>query len=219
MVSGLLLALTFDDGPDPRGTPGVLAALAAAGVRATFFVLGERVVRWPELLGEVIAAGHAVEVHGFGHPRHPECSRAHVARDLEAALEVLREHGVTPAWWRAPWGHLAEFTRALAAEHDLRLAGWTLDSHDWRGDSAEEMLKSLQPGLNAGGVVLAHDGIGDGARRITAEATARLIGPLVAAARQNGLEPGPLSRSELIPPGNPELHAWVAPARDDPRRA
>jgi peptidoglycan/xylan/chitin deacetylase (PgdA/CDA1 family) len=206
-----LLALTFDDGPDPRGTPVVLEALARVGVRATFFVLGERVVRWPELLGEVIAAGHAVEVHGFGHPRHPECSRAQVERDLAAALEVLGRHAVAPVWWRAPWGHLAEFTPELAEAHHLRLAGWTLDSHDWRGDTAREMLAALGPRLAPGGIVLAHDGVGAGARRATADSTAQLIGPLVAAARERGLEPGPLSRSDPVPPGNPELHAWVAP--------
>jgi peptidoglycan-N-acetylglucosamine deacetylase len=212
-----LLALTFDDGPDPRGTPVVLDALAAAGVRATFFVLGEQVVRWPELLGEVIAAGHEVEVHGFGHPRHPDSTRAAIEADLEAALAVLGEHGLAPGWWRAPWGHLAEFTPELAAEHDLRLAGWTLDTKDWRGDTAAEMLARLR--LEPGAVVLAHDGIGAGARRETASATAALIGPLVAAARARGLEPGPLSPSAVAPPGSPELHARVLTARDDPRRA
>jgi peptidoglycan/xylan/chitin deacetylase (PgdA/CDA1 family) len=205
-----LLALTLDDGPDPMGTPVVLEALARAGVRATFFVLGGRVVRHPGLLGDVIAAGHAVEVHGFGHLRHPEQSRAEVERDLVATLEVLGQHGVRPVWWRAPWGHLADFTPELADAHGLRLAGWTLDSHDWRGDTAEEMLAVLEPRMAPGGVVLAHDGVGDGARRGTAQETARLIGPLVAAAREKGLELGPLWPSAAVPPGNPELHASVA---------
>jgi peptidoglycan/xylan/chitin deacetylase (PgdA/CDA1 family) len=181
------------------------------GVRATFFVLGERVARWPELLGDVIAAGHAVEVHGFGHPRHPECSREHVERDLAAALEVLGRHDVAPVWWRAPWGHLAEFTPVVAEERGLKLAGWTLDSHDWRGDTAPDMLRALEPRLVPGGIVLAHDGVGDGARRASADSTAALIGLLVAAAREKGLEPGPLLWSEPAPPGNPELHAWVGP--------
>jgi peptidoglycan/xylan/chitin deacetylase (PgdA/CDA1 family) len=202
-----VLALTFDDGPDPRGTPVVLAALAEARVCATFFVLGERVVRHPELLERVRAGGHDVQVHGFGHPRHPGLSRDEVARDLEMALDTL---GETPRWWRVPWGHLAEFTPGLAREHGLKLAGWTLDSHDWRGDTAEEMLAALAPGLEPRGIVLAHDGVGDGARRTTADSTAELIGPLVAAARAQGLEPGPLSWEDGVPPGNPEPTARVA---------
>ncbi len=211
LSSGAVLALTFDDGPDPRGTPCVLGALARAKVRATFFVLGERLVEHPELLGEVLAGGHAVEVHGFGHLRHPDHTRAEVAADLDRALEALAAHGVAPAWWRVPWGYLAGFTAEVARERGLRLAGWDLDTHDWRGDGPEAMLRGLT--LRRGGVVLAHDGIGAGARRESAAATAELVGPLVGAARAQGLEPGPLMLDWPVdvPAGNPEQRLWVVP--------
>src|SRR4051812_3475218 len=74
----IVLALTFDDGPDPRGTPAVLAALAEAAATATFFVLGERVERRPEMVEAVLAAGHEVEVHGYAHLRHPRTPRVEV---------------------------------------------------------------------------------------------------------------------------------------------
>ena len=187
----------------------MLGALARAGVRATFFVLGERVVEHPGLLDEVLAAGHAVEVHGFGHLRHPECTREEVAADLDRALEALAAREVAPAWWRVPWGYLAEFTAEVARERGLRLAGWDVDSHDWHGDGPEEMLRALT--LRQGSIVLAHDGIGAGARRATAEATAALVGPLVQAARERGLEPGPLTTDwpVEVPAGNPEQSLWV----------
>jgi peptidoglycan-N-acetylglucosamine deacetylase len=207
-----LLALTFDDGPDPRGTPAVLDALAASGVKATFFVLGERVERNPALLRRMIDAGHDVQVHGYEHLRHPESSRQDVEADLNRALEALEAGGVRPMRWRIPWGHLADFTPELARAHQLSIVGWTSDTHDWRGDSAREMLAALP--LTHGGIVLAHDGVGSGARRTTAQATAELIGPLTRRARERGLEPGPLVTNwpVPIPVGNPQFHPGVVQA-------
>jgi peptidoglycan/xylan/chitin deacetylase (PgdA/CDA1 family) len=186
-----------------------LDALAAVRTQATFFVLGERVERNPPLLAQIIDEGHDVQVHGYEHLRHPECGREQVVADLNRALEALDHAGVTPTQWRIPWGHLADFTPALAGAHGLSIVGWSSDTHDWRGDSAEEMLAALE--LRHGGIVLAHDGVGSGARRATAQATAELVRPLVERARQLGLEPGPL-RADWpvpIPLGNPQFHPGV----------
>lgn len=197
------MALTFDDGPDPRGTPAVLDALAEAGVKATFFVLAERVEAHPELFARVRADGHDVQIHGYGHLRHPYTPREDVEDDIDRALTVVP--GVTK--WRIPWGHLATYTRELAARRKLQVVGWDADTHDWRGDSAEEMLARLEPRLEPGSIVLAHDGVGAGARRQHALETAKLIGPLVTHARARGLEPGPLREPwpVPIPLGNPNL--------------
>ena len=158
-----MLALTFDDGPDPRGTAEVLDALAQAGVKATFFVLGGRVEEHPELLERTVEEGHAVEVHGFEHLRHPNSTREAVARDLDRALDALARHGIVPERWRIPWGHLAEFSVQIARARQLEVVGWDADTHDWRGDDARTMLEQLE--LRHGGIVLAHDGISVGARR------------------------------------------------------
>jgi peptidoglycan/xylan/chitin deacetylase (PgdA/CDA1 family) len=181
----------------------VLEALERAGARATFFVLGERVAREPGLLARVIAAGHDVEVHGQAHLRHPHHSRAAVEDDLRAALRTLEGHGVRPSRWRLPWGHLADYSEALASDYGLTLAGWTADSHDWRGDAADSMLEALAPQIEPGAIVLMHDGVGAGARRSDCRETAALVGPLVTAVRQIGLEPGPLR--EPLPLGNPDF--------------
>ncbi|MDA0183639.1 polysaccharide deacetylase family protein [Solirubrobacter phytolaccae] len=195
-----MLALTFDDGPDPRGTPAVLEALDAAGVKATFFVLAERVEQHPELLERVVAAGHDVQIHGYAHLRHPYTPREDVEDDIDRALRVI------PATrWRIPWGHLADYTREVAAERGLTIVGWDADTHDWRGDSAHDMLAQLR--FEPGSIVLAHDGVGAGARRETAIETALLVKPLVERARSEGLEPGPLTMPwpVPIPLGNPNL--------------
>ncbi|WP_053227391.1 polysaccharide deacetylase family protein [Solirubrobacter soli] len=196
-----MLALTFDDGPDPRGTPAVLDALEAAEAKATFFVLGRQVERHRALFDQVRAGGHTIEVHGFEHLRHPFTPRADVERDLERALEALAP--VKPRRWRVPWGHLAPYTCALAQERGLQLVGWDADTHDWRGDPAAVMLETLP--LRHGAIVLAHDGIGEGARRATAAETAALIAPLAHRARARGLTPGPLTDAWPVPVplGNP----------------
>jgi len=199
------VALTFDDGPDPDWTLAVLAALAAAGVTATFFVLGERVAAHPGVVRRTLAAGHAVELHGFRHLRQPELSVAEARADLDAGLAALATVGVAPGRWRLPWGQPASHSAALADAAGLALTGWTLDTHDWRGDGAAAMLAAIAPGLVDGAVVLAHDGLGPGARRTDAAETVALIGPLVAAARAAGLEPAALGAAWPVPPGNPEL--------------
>jgi peptidoglycan-N-acetylglucosamine deacetylase len=204
-----LIALTFDDGPDPRGTPAVLDALRDVGVHATFFVLGERVEAHSALLRRVIEAGHDVQLHGFVHLRHPHSTREAVERDLDKALAALARVGIEPNRWRIPWGHLADFTPELADQHGLGIVGWTSDTHDWRGDAASVMLEAIE--LERGGIVLAHDGISVGARRDSARATADLVGPLTTRAREQGLEPGPLAPTwpVPIPVGNPNFHPGV----------
>jgi peptidoglycan/xylan/chitin deacetylase (PgdA/CDA1 family) len=188
-----MIHLTFDDGPDPVWTPAVLEALAAVQATATFFVLGERAAAWPAIVERVLGAGHAVEVHGHGHLRHSATPRECVEGDLDAALAVLAGLGVNPRFWRAPYGDVAPFTAEIAAERGLELVGWTADTNDWTGAPVEAMLAAVEPQLAPGAIVLAHDAIGPGAPRTTCEETVRLIRPLVAAARDRGLEPSLLA--------------------------
>jgi peptidoglycan-N-acetylglucosamine deacetylase len=193
-VSGTL-ALTYDDGPDPRWTVPLLSLLRESSARATFFVLAPSAAEHPSLVEEILAGGHEVGFHCCRHLRHTELAAGEIADDLAAGLCLLRSLGVEPRAWRAPWGVETEDTRRLAAANDLRLWGWTRDSHDWRGDAAGEMRADLerQGGIGDGDVVLMHDGIGPGARREGCEETLVLSGALLAEARQLDLAPVPVS--------------------------
>ncbi len=188
-------ALTYDDGPDPAWTGRLLAELREHEARATFFVMSRRAANAPGLIEAMLAAGHEVGFHCHDHIRHSELAAPALERDLEAGLELLDSLGVAPRAWRAPWGIETETTRWLAAEHRLRLWGWNVDSHDWRGDSAEEMFAALevQGGLREGDVVLMHDGLGPGARRKGCGQTLGLTGLLLDAAGAVGLRPAPVS--------------------------
>ncbi|MDQ3242053.1 MAG: polysaccharide deacetylase family protein [Actinomycetota bacterium] len=187
------VALTFDDGPDPVWTLRVLEALEAASVRATFFVIAPRSAAHPDVVEELLAAGHDVELHCHRHLRHPDTPRGEIERDTDAALAALGCLGIRPQRWRVPWGMEAPWTREVAAARGLELEGWSIDTHDWRGDPAAGMLAAARPYLEPGAVVLMHDGLGPGARRGGCEETVALVPALAEAIRERGLEPGPLS--------------------------
>ncbi len=189
------VALTYDDGPDPLWTGRLLAALREGGARATFFVIAPKAVASPGLIEAMQADGHEVAFHCHRHVSHAERSEAELARDLATGLEQLRSVGSRPCAWRAPWGKETEVTRRLAARHGLRLWGWNLDSHDWRGDSAGRMYGAVlaQGGLRGGDVVLMHDGVGPGARRTGCAETLALTRLLIADAEHEGLALAPVS--------------------------
>jgi peptidoglycan/xylan/chitin deacetylase (PgdA/CDA1 family) len=182
------LRLTFDDGPDPRTTPALLDLLAARDAQATFFPIAPRAAQHPHLVARMLADGHAVGVHCHEHVRHGEREQDDVRADTVAALTTLRSLGVNPSWWRTPWGELAPFSAALADELGLRIVGWTVDTHDWRGDTAREMFRRIGPELRDEAIVLAHDGIGPGALRREARTTVELVGMIAAHADERGLQ-------------------------------
>jgi peptidoglycan-N-acetylglucosamine deacetylase len=185
--------LTFDDGPDPAWTPRVLDALSRFRAKATFFVMAPLAVRFPHLICQMTRAGHNVELHCAKHVRHTELTYTAVKADARSGLEDLGTLGVLPRLWRPPWGVVTPWTRAVAKDFGLELVSWTADTHDWRGDTASEMLANVRPDLRPGAVLLMHDGLGPGARRSGCEETVALIGKVIERARSFGCEPCPMS--------------------------
>jgi peptidoglycan/xylan/chitin deacetylase (PgdA/CDA1 family) len=182
------LALTFDDGPDAAGTPLILEALARTQAPATFFVIGRQAARNGPLIERIIEAGHAIGLHCDEHVRHSERDAAWCRADTARALGTLADLGVTPRLWRTPWGDTAPWTAEIAHQHGLRLVGWTCDTHDWRGDTAQEMLAATADGLRDEAIVLAHDGIGPGARRADVRETADYVARAADHAHAAGLD-------------------------------
>lgn len=187
------VALTFDDGPHAVCTPELLDRLARHRARATFFVIAPLAAAHPELLARMLADGHSVGLHCDTHVHHSERDRAWLEADTERALGRLAQVGVTPRLWRTPWGDTAPWTAEVAQRHGLRLVHWTVDTHDWRGDPADEMFAATRRRLTPGAVVRAHDGLGPCARR---ENTAETIAYVELVARYAGLRQIPLEALE-----------------------
>ncbi|MDX6653919.1 MAG: peptidoglycan-N-acetylglucosamine deacetylase [Solirubrobacterales bacterium] len=194
------IALTYDDGPDPEWTPRILDLLGRAGARATFFVDARRALVQRDLVRTIVARGHEVAFHCFEHIRHSERDARELYAELDLGLGLLDLVGVKPRAWRAPWGVETEATRDLAATHDLRLWGWNVDTHDWRGDPAARMFAALkaQGGLRDGDVILMHDALGPGARRDDCDETVALTELLLDAADRAGLATASVSACDRV---------------------
>jgi peptidoglycan-N-acetylglucosamine deacetylase len=153
------VALTFDDGPHPRGTPATLEALRAAGVRATFFLVGEQVARRRALASEIVAAGHVVGVHGHRHRNLLRLAPTQVRDDLlRAEAIIVHATGVAPELYRPPLGVLT--TAALLTARRRRWAPllWTRWGRDWRSSATAATIADEATAALAGGdVVLLHD--------------------------------------------------------------
>jgi peptidoglycan-N-acetylglucosamine deacetylase len=176
------VALTFDDGPDPLGTPAVLAELDRLGWRATFFLLGSQVRKFPEMARAVAAAGHEIAVHGDEHRQHVGRSPLDLRRDLERATGVIAEAtGVRPRWFRPPYGVLSAGTLPAAARLGLTPVLWTSWGKDWEATTPERVVSLLVGGLRPGGTLLLHDSdctSTPGSWRATAAALPLLAGEL-----------------------------------------
>jgi len=195
-----LLALTFDDGPNDYWTSCVLSVLEQAGVSGTFFMIGDRLREAPAAVQAVLDAGSEVQLHCHEHVRHSELTEAQIEADTLCALEAFAQHGVRPSLWRTPWGVRTAASERVAARHELSLVDWTIDTHDWRGDSSATMLARARGQLEwGGGTVLMHDGLGPGALRLGVQNTVELLLPLIAAARSAGLSVGALSAASVEP--------------------
>jgi peptidoglycan-N-acetylglucosamine deacetylase len=154
------VALTFDDGPVPGSTTAVLDCLAARGVRATFFVIGERAKEHPALIARMVREGHTVGLHGMQHHRgYAFLSPASVAADLEAARSAVVAAGAPPPlWFRPPIGQASPRTFAGVRRAGLEVVSWTFRARDgWRTTQPQALLARLERGLAPGAIVLLHD--------------------------------------------------------------
>jgi peptidoglycan/xylan/chitin deacetylase (PgdA/CDA1 family) len=152
------VALTFDDGPDPDGTPAVLDALHRLGTTATFFMLGAQVARYPQVAAAVVAAGHEAAVHGFSHRNHLARGPVDVYRDVACAASVVAAAtGTRPTWFRPPYGVLTSGSLVAARRAGLRPVLWTAWGKDWEDRSPAQVAATVRRQLRPGGTVLLHD--------------------------------------------------------------
>ena len=152
------IALTFDDGPHPSLTPQILQILAKYNVSATFFMVGQNVINYPQAAREVINAGHEVGNHTFTHPHIATLGDASIMEEIgrcEDALEELCEY--RPHLLRTPEGAMsASLERCLAGE-DYILVLWSLDTRDWDNKSTAGIVQAVLDNVKSGDIILMHD--------------------------------------------------------------
>jgi peptidoglycan/xylan/chitin deacetylase (PgdA/CDA1 family) len=158
--SGAAVAITIDDGPDPDVTPQVLSLLGSSGARATFFCVGERVLRHPGLAQEIVARGHSIENHSQRH-RHNFSLLGYSGMHAEitrAQDSIERVTGSPPRFFRAPAGLRNPFLDPVLTHMGLQLASWTRRGFDTVNRDTEAVYRRLADPLRAGDILLMHDG-------------------------------------------------------------
>jgi len=186
--SDCAVAVTFDDGPHLEATPAVLEALRAAGARATFFLVGEQVLRRPALAAEIAEAGHEIALHGHRHRNALCLTHRSFVDDFERGRAVVSEAtGVDPVRYRPPYGIFSAASLA-AARRRLEPLLWSRWARDWRADATAESVHALVTReLAAGDVLLLHDAdeySDPGCWRATVAALPRILETLGAAGLQ-----------------------------------
>ena len=184
------IAITIDDGPDPDVTPKVLDLLERHRVQATFFCVGTKAERHPELCREMIRRGHAVENHSANHRWHfALLGLSGMCREVQAGQDALTAMtGRPPRFFRAPGGFRNPMLEAALCRFGLQLVSWTRRGFDTHEGDPDVVLRRLLRGLAGGDILLIHDG--NAARTAAGNPVILVVLPqLLEAVRRAGLRP------------------------------
>jgi peptidoglycan/xylan/chitin deacetylase (PgdA/CDA1 family) len=153
------VAITFDDGPHPEGTPLVLETLREADATATFFLAGEQVVRRPALAAEIVAAGHRVELHCHRHRNQLRLTPGQILDDADRARAAIEDAtGQAIHDYRPPYGIFSALGLRAIRRRGWRPVLWSLWGRDWtRGATADSIARRATAGARDGDVLLLHD--------------------------------------------------------------
>jgi peptidoglycan/xylan/chitin deacetylase (PgdA/CDA1 family) len=158
-VSEPYVALTFDDGPHATLTPKLLDILKARHVKATFFVVGENAIQYPEILKRAVAEGHEIGNHSWNHPNFAKMSEESVRSQVVRTQEAIEKAtGIPPKILRPPYGSITEKERHWL--HDslgFKIIMWSVDPLDWKDRNAGTVARRILAGTHPGSIVLSHD--------------------------------------------------------------
>ncbi|WP_042461970.1 polysaccharide deacetylase family protein [Neobacillus dielmonensis] len=150
------VAFTFDDGPDPNYTPILLDLLKKNGVNATFFVVGAKAEKQPELIRRMHQEGHLIGIHNYVHQSNWLMSPWKVHKGLEDTAKIIETiTGVRPVYYRPPWGMLNLFDFVKKSRYQIIL--WSIMAEDWRTSGGSEKIKNRLANIKGGDVILLHD--------------------------------------------------------------
>lgn len=151
--------LTFDDGPHPVHTPALLDWLKANRIHATFFLVGENAVRYPELVRRIAAEGHQLGNHTWSHANLTKLSEAKARSEIQRTHDdIVQITGRAPTLFRPPYGALKASQRQwITSTFHYDTVLWDVDTEDWKLSSAEAIAQRIERTIKPGGIILAHD--------------------------------------------------------------
>lgn len=153
-----VVAITFDDGPHPKTTDAILDLLAEYGAKATFFVIGQNLKLYGRATARAVEEGHEIGNHTYSHPVLSHVAEEALVREIEATGALIKAvTGVSPTLFRPPEGYYGGNVCRLAAEKDLAVVLWSIDTRDWAGVGTAEIVKNVMGNITPGSIVLFHD--------------------------------------------------------------
>ena len=159
---GKFVYLTFDDGPDSATTPKVLDVLKKYGVKATFFVMGEKAEKYPELIKRIASEGHLLGNHSYSHKNYLGIYPPRVVlKEYEKTAETIqRVTGTKPRLARLPQGVTTIYNHLVLKLEGYRLVNWSVSAKDWEDKTTkEDIVKKVLGSTTQGSVILLHDGL------------------------------------------------------------
>jgi peptidoglycan/xylan/chitin deacetylase (PgdA/CDA1 family) len=158
-VDGPYIAMTFDDGPSATLTPKLLDLLATHHIKATFFVIGENVAEYPEIVARAAREGHEIANHSWSHPNLGKMSDESVRRQLRQTDDAIKNTtGKRPTLMRPPYGSLtAREKRWIHDEFGYDIILWDVDPYDWKRPGPAVVRTRIVKETRPGSIVLSHD--------------------------------------------------------------
>lgn len=157
------VALTFDDAPDDVFTPQVLDALKQAGVKATFFVIGNRAEAHPDIMARIAREGHSIGNHSYSHPNLPKLTDPQFRSEVTRTDQIISDYtDSVPTLFRPPYGNTNEGQLLWLASKDKKIVGWNVDSLDWKGLDADQVSTNVLSHVLPGSIILQHAAGGQG---------------------------------------------------------
>lgn len=157
------IALTFDDGPDMYYTPKVLDELKKENVRATFFLVGNRAEKFPQIVKRILQEGHEIGNHSYNHANFSKLNDPSFRDQITKTDDILQQQaGYRPVIFRPPYGNITENQILWMVSQGKKIVNWNIDSLDWKGLTAEQVATNVLADIQPGSIILQHSAGGVG---------------------------------------------------------
>ena len=151
-----IVALTFDDGPDPHITPKILDILEEYSITAAFFAIGENVQKYPEVVKRIVNSGHQLANHSWSHQRPTSIAASDLMDDVKKTQKILEEQYTCTRLFRPPYGLVTPEQMQQLTLHGYKAVIWSVDSMDWYTTTALEIQKCVLDKVHPGAIILMH---------------------------------------------------------------